>query len=56
MAAMAVDSSSQSKPAKLNLEEFITSALSGTPSELHPFFDRFQVLYTKKWVLSSCKV
>ncbi|KAF7295172.1 Saccharopine dehydrogenase [Mycena indigotica] len=42
--AMSVDP----KPYKLNLDEFIATATSATPSELHPFFDDFRVLYNKK--------
>jgi 26S proteasome regulatory subunit N9 len=44
---MAVD---PPKPFKLNLDDFIATALSATPSELHPFFDNFRVLYNKKSV------
>ncbi|KAJ7756770.1 hypothetical protein DFH07DRAFT_819878 [Mycena maculata] len=44
-AAMAVDAP---KAFRLNLDEFIATALSATPLELHPFFDSFRVLYTKK--------
>ncbi|KAJ7074388.1 hypothetical protein C8F01DRAFT_1100341 [Mycena amicta] len=36
------------KPYKLNLDEFIATANSTTPQELHPFFDNFRVLYNKK--------
>jgi 26S proteasome regulatory subunit N9 len=36
------------KPPKLDLDEFIASALSATPSELHPFFQSFSDLYTRK--------
>ncbi|KAJ7093104.1 hypothetical protein C8R44DRAFT_835487 [Mycena epipterygia] len=36
------------KPYKLNLDDFIATALSATPQELHPFFDSFRVLYNKK--------
>nr|GAT57585.1 predicted protein [Mycena chlorophos] len=33
---------------KLNLDEFIAKANSSTPPDLHPFFDSFRTLYTKK--------
>ncbi|EAU87386.1 proteasome 26S subunit [Coprinopsis cinerea okayama7 len=33
---------------KLNLDEFIGTALSATPSELHPFFESFRSLYSRK--------
>jgi len=35
-----------SKP--YNLDEFVATALSATPQELHPFFNDFRVLYNKK--------
>ena len=38
------------KPPKLVLDEFIGTALSATPSELHPFFDSFRSLHTRKYV------
>ncbi|KAJ3712427.1 hypothetical protein C8R42DRAFT_686865 [Lentinula raphanica] len=33
---------------KLVLDEFIGTALSSTPSELHPFFESFRTLHTRK--------
>ncbi|KAF8153826.1 hypothetical protein B0H34DRAFT_783971 [Crassisporium funariophilum] len=36
------------QPPKLVLDEFIATALSATPSELHPFFESFRSLYTRK--------
>ncbi|KAK0216544.1 hypothetical protein EDD85DRAFT_894700 [Armillaria nabsnona] len=45
MAEMAVDAP---KPPKLVLDDFIAAALSGTPSELHPFFESFRTLHTRK--------
>ncbi|OAX34906.1 hypothetical protein K503DRAFT_411159 [Rhizopogon vinicolor AM-OR11-026] len=36
------------KPQKLNLDEFIATALSATPAELHPFFQSFSDLHTRK--------
>ncbi|PPQ75925.1 hypothetical protein CVT26_006377 [Gymnopilus dilepis] len=35
-------------PPKLVLDEFISTALSATPQELHPFFEDFRSLYTRK--------
>ncbi|KDR77986.1 hypothetical protein GALMADRAFT_224393 [Galerina marginata CBS 339.88] len=35
-------------PPKLVLDEFIATALSATPAELHPFFEDFKKLYTRK--------
>ncbi|KDQ50601.1 hypothetical protein JAAARDRAFT_41912 [Jaapia argillacea MUCL 33604] len=42
---MAVD---QPKQPKLNVEEYLTTALSGTPQELHPFFESFQRFHSRK--------
>jgi len=42
---MAVDAP---KPPKLNLDEFISTALSATPAELHPFLGSFQTLYNRR--------
>lgn len=36
------------KPPKLNLDEFVATALSATPAELHPFFESFGKLHTRK--------
>lgn len=33
---------------KLDLDQFIGTALSATPSELHPYFEAFRTLYTRK--------
>ncbi|PPQ77177.1 hypothetical protein CVT24_009880 [Panaeolus cyanescens] len=38
----------QTQPPKLVLDEFIGTALSATPAELHPFFESFKSLYTRK--------
>jgi len=35
-------------PPKFILDDFIALALSSTPSELHPYFESFRILYTKK--------
>ncbi|RXW22104.1 hypothetical protein EST38_g3730 [Candolleomyces aberdarensis] len=37
-----------SQPQKLNLDEFIGTALSATPAELHPYFESFRNLYSRK--------
>ena len=37
-------------PPKLVLDDFIATALSATPRELHPYFESFKSLYTRKWV------
>jgi len=37
-------------PPKLVLDEFIATALSATPRELHPYFESFKTLYSRKWV------
>ncbi|KAF9468438.1 hypothetical protein BDZ94DRAFT_1154026 [Collybia nuda] len=42
---MAVDAP---KPPKLVLDEFIAAALSGTPAELHPYFESFRTYHTRK--------
>ncbi|PFH49278.1 hypothetical protein AMATHDRAFT_63479 [Amanita thiersii Skay4041] len=42
---MAVD---PARPPKLVLDEFINTAFAATPPELHPFFESFQTLYTRK--------
>ncbi|CAA7263988.1 unnamed protein product [Cyclocybe aegerita] len=36
------------QPPKLVLDEFIGTALSATPAELHPLFESFRTLYTRK--------
>ena len=40
------------QPPKLVLDDFINTALGATPPELHPFFESFRSLYTRKSVLS----
>ncbi|KAA1466869.1 hypothetical protein DENSPDRAFT_831776 [Dentipellis sp. KUC8613] len=42
---MAVDKPRQPK---LNVEEYLTTALSATPAELHPFFQAFQDLHSRR--------
>ncbi|KIK98362.1 hypothetical protein PAXRUDRAFT_31209 [Paxillus rubicundulus Ve08.2h10] len=44
--SISVDSTAPSP--KLVLDEFIAKALSSTPAELHPFFEAFDDLYTRK--------
>ncbi|KAF6745602.1 hypothetical protein DFP72DRAFT_925597 [Ephemerocybe angulata] len=40
--------STQTPAPKLVLDEFIGTALSATPAELHPYFNDFRTLYTRK--------
>jgi hypothetical protein len=42
-----------SAPSKFVLDDFIARAVSGTPQELHPFFDKFRDLYTKKCAIAQ---
>ncbi|KAG6894082.1 hypothetical protein C0993_012394, partial [Termitomyces sp. T159_Od127] len=42
---MAIDASNPPKPV---LDDFIASALSGTPPALHPYFESFRSLHTRK--------
>ncbi|KAI0246668.1 hypothetical protein BJV78DRAFT_1252599 [Lactifluus subvellereus] len=48
MSSSAQSSSNRSKPPKLDVEEYLTTAISATPSDLHPFFESFQNLYSRK--------
>lgn len=48
-AQMAVDAP---KPPKLDLDVFISTALSATPADLHPYFEAFRTLHTRKCVLT----
>ncbi|KAI9509911.1 hypothetical protein F5148DRAFT_977570 [Russula earlei] len=41
-------SSARPRPPKLDVEEYLITAISATPSELHPFFESFQNLYSRK--------
>ena len=41
------------QPPKLVLDDFIHTILSRTPAELHPFFESFRTLYTRKCVMLS---
>ena len=40
-------------PPKLILDNFISTALAATPAVLHPFFESFKSLYTRKCVIST---
>lgn len=42
--------SSQPKPAKLDVDAYLATALSSTPAELHPYFQAFQDLHSRKYV------
>jgi len=42
---MAVD---KPKAPKLDVEEYLTTAISATPAELHPFFESFRTLHSRK--------
>ena len=44
---MAID---KPKAPKLDIDEYLTLAISGTPAELHPFFESFRNLYSRKCV------
>lgn len=46
-ASMAVD---KPKAPKLDVEEYLTTALSATPPELHSFFESFRTLHSRKYV------
>lgn len=44
---MAVD---KPKAPKIDIDEYLTLALSGTPADLHPYFESFRNLYSRKCV------
>ncbi|KAI0297985.1 hypothetical protein BC826DRAFT_1000114 [Russula brevipes] len=48
MSTSVQSSSDRPRPAKLNVEEYLTTAISATPSDLHPFFEAFQNLHSRK--------
>jgi hypothetical protein len=48
--SMAVDPPTTHKPPKLVLDEFINTALTVTPQELHPYFEEFRKFYVRKCV------
>ena len=47
--SMSVD---KPKAPKLDVDQYLTTALSSTPQELHPFFEAFNNLYNRKYVVS----
>ena len=49
-APMSVD---KPKAPKLDVDEFLTLAISETPQELHTFFESFRSLYSRKYVWHS---
>lgn len=50
MASTAQMSVDRPKPPKLNVDEYLTTALVATPAELHPFFESFRTLHERKCV------
>ena len=50
---MAVD---KPKAPKLDVDKYLTTALSSTPQELHPFFEAFSNLYSRRWVYEFWKL
>ena len=50
MASTAQMSVDRPKPPKLNIDEYLTTALAATPAELHPFFESFRTLHERKCV------
>ena len=36
---------------RIDIDEFLTLAIPETPQELHPFFESFQTLYSRKYVI-----
>lgn len=36
---------------KLDVDEYLTSALSATPAELHTYFTQFKDLHSRKYVI-----
>ena len=49
MSTSAQSSSDRQRPPKLDVDEYLTTAISATPSDLHPFFEAFQNLYSRKY-------
>lgn len=43
----------KAKGPKLDVDEFLTLAISETPQELHAFFESFRSLHSRKSVSSS---
>ncbi|KAI0270670.1 hypothetical protein BC834DRAFT_1011448 [Gloeopeniophorella convolvens] len=48
MSSSAQSTSERPKPPKLNVEEYLTTAVSATPADLHPYFEAFQDLHSRK--------
>ncbi|KAI0053498.1 hypothetical protein FA95DRAFT_1481942 [Auriscalpium vulgare] len=48
MASSAPMSVDKPKPPKLDVEEYLTTAIAATPPELHPFFESFGTLHSRK--------
>lgn len=40
---------------KIDVDEFLTLAISETPQELHAFFESFRSLYSRKYVCTRLK-
>lgn len=38
----------ENRPVKIDVEQYLSAALSGTPQELHPFFESFRTLYQRR--------
>ena len=38
------------KQPKLDVEQYLSTAISATPADLHPYFDSFQSLHSRKYV------
>ena len=45
--SMAVD---KPKQPKLDVDQYLSTAISATPADLHPYFESFQDLYSRKYV------
>ena len=43
------------KTPKLDVDEFLALAISETPQELHPYFETFRSLYSRKYVCMRLK-
>lgn len=38
------------KQPKLDVDQYLSTAISATPADLHPYFESFQNLYSRKYV------
>ena len=45
--SMAVD---KQKQPKLDVDKYLSTAISATPADLHPYFESFQNLHSRKYV------